>query len=469
MRLRGIALLRHSLIGRMTLLSIAFIVFTLIGFVFVPYLSYWKEDPHAATRRLVLAALHEGLAQPDRQGALDGSSILREVAAENPRFRYYVRKGGWQASYGGEPKWQDAAREARTLTAGNEHNTAYWSAAFQEERGTAQASYQFAGGKETYIEIAGVENPIERKVLEALPAINSAPFWEASRHPLIAALGVLGIALIVLLFAARSLRGLTRAVRSFNVGGGIRNPLPEEGLPIEVAPLIHAINEMVDRMEATHAQQELFLATAAHELRTPLTILRTRLEMLVDSDVKQELRQDLRRMSTLVDQLLQLMSIRNRQGDLPEDVDLVATVREAIAERVPLGLRRGVDMELTSDTGSLPMRGDRDLLKIALVNLLDNALSSSRRGDTLTVAIDPNGSVSVHFGGASMAESDLERIFDPFAKKQPNRTGHDLGLAIVKAIMSLHGGTVSAHNNAERGVTFTLQWCSNHSPSNSET
>ena len=437
----------------MVLLSIAFMVLTLMWFVFVPYFyMYMEEGPRAATQQHALAALYEGLEQPDRRAALRRSPVLRDVAAANPHFRYYVREGSWQASYGGGPRWLHAAEEARALISGDERNSTFWSASFQVDGVAEYASYQFAQGRETYIEIAGVENAMERSVF---PAVDLVAFWWASRSPLVAASGVLAIALVVLLLAVRSLRGLTRTVRSFNVDN--IHLLPEEGLPAEVAPLIHAINEMMGRVNAEHAQQELFVATAAHELRTPVAILRTRLEMLADSDVKEELRQDLRRMSQLVNQLLRLTSIRNRR-DLPEAVDIVAIAREVIAKRAPSGMRRGVDMEMAADIDSLMVRGDHELLKVAIANLLDNAVSFSSRGDTLTITVGQDGGVCVCDCGPGIAEGDVERIFEPFTKKPPHRKGHGLGLAIVKSIMGLHGGTVSAHNNVGGGATFTLQF-----------
>ena len=437
----------------MTLLSVLFVVLTLTWLVFLPYLAN-DEDSRAGTQRLALGALYEALEQPDLQSALQASEVLSRVAAENPRFRYFVREGDRQGSYGGPPRWRHAVREARRLAAGGAGGTAYWNAAFEDGGVVGQASYQLANGRETYIEIAGVERAVER---EALAANNWVAFWWASKNPLIAAAGVLAIALAVLLLALHSLRRLTRAVRAFDVGIGMRRLLAEDGLPAEVAPLVHACNEMVDRVEATHAQQELFLAAAAHELRTPLAVLRTRLEALAEGGVKEELRADLRRMSTLVEQVLRLMNIRNRR-ELAEDVELISAVREVVADRTPLALGRGVDVEMAADADALMVRGDRELLEVAVANLLDNAISFSRRGDVLTIHIDGDGRVSVRDGGPGVDEQEAERLFEPFAKSPPNREGHGLGLAVVKAIMGLHGGQVSVRNNEGQGATFSLRF-----------
>ena len=326
----------------------------------------------------------------------------------------------------------------------------------QDEGFETWVSFQVEDGVETYVEVSGIDTPIE-SVTNLFTAVNPMAFWFRTRDPLIAGGGVLLIAFVVLLVAARSVRTLARAAETIDATSGDRRLLPEEGLPAEVATLVRAINEMIRRVEAAHEEQEMFLATAAHELRTPMAVLRTRLEELPESDAKAVLRDDVRRMASLVDQLLRLMQIRASQ-DLPDQVDLVATARDIVAERAPLSIDRGVDIELESVPESIVVTGHQGLVGVAIANLVDNAISFSNRGDTLKVSVDPSGRVGVSDHGPGIPSGELERIFEPFAKNPPNRQGHGLGLAIVRAVMAAHGGEVSASNAEGGGADFALHF-----------
>ena len=451
-----------SLSGRVVALSLVFLALSLAWLVVVPIWTAPLEDPRMATEGAVRGALYDALQAEDVGAALEQSTLLREVAAANPRLRYHV----WQATGEqvreasfGAASTRASAVYASELFAEAGAGPGYWRTTFEEPGANGdppvrgRVTYEFSDGKKTYLEFGGIDQAVSSKLLaQAKPIV----FWWASENVLAVAAGVLVIALLVLASAARSLRGLTKAAQSFQAGVG-RVPLPEQGLPSEVAPLVHAVNDMVVRVEATYESQELFLATAAHELRTPLAILRTRLEELREAPTKVALRKDVQRLATLVNELLTLISIRSRR-ELPDTVDIVATTREAIADRVPHALGEGVEMELVNDVTMFQVDGDAKLVKVAVVNLLDNAVSFSAPGDVLSVRVTGGGCVQVRDRGPGVPRCQAEHIFEPFAKIPPNRRGHGLGLAIVKAIMGLHRGRVSVVNGAERGAVFTLHF-----------
>lgn len=448
----------RSLIARMTLLSAVFFVLAVCWFAIVPYWHYVSEDPLRLTenraRVEILRAINDS--EPII-ASLAESPILLEVAEANDRFRYYVRHGDREASFGPPPKHLAKIPHLRTLLAGADPaSRAYWSASIHENGATTWVSFRVEEGVETYYELSGVVAPIE-SVSDIFAAVNPMSFWWTTRDPLIAGGGVLIIAFIVLLLSARSLRSLARAADAIDITSGDRHLLPEKGLPAEVATLVRAINEMIRRVEAAHEEQEMFLATAAHELRTPMSVLRTRLEELPEADAKEILRDDVRRMSSLVDQLLRLLQIRNSH-ELPDRVDLVATARDVVADRAPLSINRGIDIELATEPKSLVVKGHRGLVGVALANLVDNAISFSKPGDNLKVNVYETGRVAVRDCGPGIPRSELERIFEPFAKNPPNRQGHGLGLAIVRAVMTAHGGDVSARNVEGGGTVFALQF-----------
>ena len=459
MNLKRFKWLSQSLIGRMTVLSVVFLVLALGWFAIVPYWSYSTQEPLAMTTGRVLEEVYRATSD-DRVplASLADSALLKEVAAANHRFRLYVRVGTEESRIGAAPRYlaQATALSESFKATQTEPDRAYSSFRIEEEDATATVSFNRSEDRELYYEVGGITTPID-SVQNIFTAVNPMTFWFSTRNPLIAGAGVLLIAFVVLLLAARSLRTLTRAVQSFDERTAERRLLPVEGLPTEVAYLVRAVNEMIERVEQTHEEQELFLATAAHELRTPMAVLRTRLEELPESETKEMLRDDIRRMSSLVDQLLRLMQIRTNRA-LTDEVDLVTIARDVVAERAPLSVGRGVDIELQSEPKTLTVKGHAGLVAVAIANLVDNAISFSDPGDTLEVRVHGSGRVAVRDCGPGIPPSELERIFEPFAKSPPNRQGHGLGLAIVRAIMAAHGGKVSVRNVEGGGADFALQF-----------
>ena len=459
MNLKGIKSLSRSLIGRMTLLSVVFLILALGWFTIVPYWSYVTEDALATTRGAVLEEVFRAVnSEAASLDTLKDSTILEEVAAANDRFRYYVRVGDDEVQFGEAPRHLAMASSMRALLRDirPDPSRAYSRLRIEEEGALTTVWFSMEDGRDVFYEIGGIAAPIA-SVQNVFTAVNPMAFWFTSRNPLIAGAGVLVIAFVVLLLAARSLRTLAKTARSFDMRAAERRLLPVEGLPTEVAALVRAINEMIEHVEKTHEEQELFLATAAHELRTPMAVLRTRLEELPESDTKKTLRDDIRRMASLVDQLLRLMHIHNNR-DLPDRVDLVAVTRDVVVERAPLAVDRGVDIEFEAEPKTLIVKGHAGLVGVAIANLVDNAISFSKPGDSLKVAVDGTGRVSVRDCGPGIPPSELERIFEPFAKTPPNRQGHGLGLAIVRAVMTAHGGGVSACNIDGGGADFALQF-----------
>ena len=458
---KGISIkwLSRSLIGRMTLLSVVFLVLALGWFTIVPYWSYLSTaDPLDLTRNRARAETTRVIFEGQALSSLAESALLKEVAGANPGFRFYLRRGNEEFQFGDAPRHLALASSMRVLLDNRqtEPSSTYSSFTIQEEGAPTIISFTHDEDRDYHYEIGGITAPVA-SAQNIFEAVTPMAFWLTNRDPLIAGAGVLLIAFVVLLLAARSLRTLTRAARAFDMRTAERQLLPVEGLPMEVASLVRAINEMVERVEQTHEEQELFLATAAHELRTPMAVLRTRLEELPESETKKTLRNDVRRMASLVEQLLRLMHIHNNR-DLPDHVDLVATARDVVAERAPLAIDRGVDIELDSVPESLTVKGHRELVGVAIANLVDNAISFSKSGDTMKVRVDSTGTVSVSDCGPGIPDNELERIFEPFAKSPPNRQGHGLGLAIVRAVMTAHGGEVSARNADGGGADFALRF-----------
>jgi signal transduction histidine kinase len=261
--------------------------------------------------------------------------------------------------------------------------------------------------------------------------------------------------------ALRPLRAVTEAARTIQESDLSRR-IPVTGSD-EVAHLARTFNAMVGRLERAFAAQQAFLSDAGHELRTPITIVRGHLELMGDDP--QERREtvalvtdELDRMNRLVNDLLLLA--RSEEPDFlhPEEVEVADLMAEVFAKAVALGPR---DWHLgTVGTGTL--RGDRQRLTQALMQLVQNAVQFTVDGDRIELSVvvaDDRVRLAVRDTGVGIEPEDRERIFERFARTQRGRQradGTGLGLAIVSAIATAHGGTVAVDSMPGAGSTFTL-------------
>lgn len=447
----------RSLVGQITLLSCTLLLLALAYFVFLPFVDR-ETDPVERTEALVMRPFWDVLFSDPKMplSTIAESEDVQAAAASNSNFRLYVWLGGEAVQIGAEPRWQGAFDFPQLASRVNVEEQ-FGSSFVRIDEGSSRALIRtgLRDGETWYVEIGGIETPIE-KATGLLGGAEPVVFWMNSQR-LLAVGGAILLGVLCLIFVlARSLRRLAGIAQSLDPQAP-SHVLPETGLPTEILPMVRAINRMIRKIDKANEQQAFFLAAAAHELRTPLAIVRTRVENLPEGQDKEELKNDLRRMSRLVDQLLRLMSVRN-QGKPSKAVDLVSIAKSVVTERAPLVIGKGVEIDLDAETQPVKVRGDEHLLRVALANLVDNALSFSESGQRLMVQVSADRNITVRDEGPGIPAKELDSIFQPFAKNPPNRPGHGLGLAITHSIMALHGGTVKATNRKSGGATFALQF-----------
>lgn len=240
--------------------------------------------------------------------------------------------------------------------------------------------------------------------------------------------------------AARSLRDLS--------------PVVEDRKPVEVLPIIAAINQLLTRLDSAIAGQQRFIANAAHQLRTPLAGLKTHSELALRQPSTPELRallemmaSETERSSHLVNQLLTLA--RAEPDGLPSLEGSPLNLREvagrAVQEWVPRAVARNIDMGFElHDAWSY---GDPLLMRELLANLLDNALTYTQPGGTVTVRTferDGRAILETEDSGPGIPESERERVLERFYRvKGTPGNGCGLGLAIVSEITKRHSGQVT--------------------------
>ena len=238
--------------------------------------------------------------------------------------------------------------------------------------------------------------------------------------------------------------------------------------PSEVARLARSFDAMLERLREAFAAQRRFVADASHELRTPLATIRGRSEVLLldptlDGETREGItmmRDEAARMGRLVANLLLLArgdegyAIDRRPVEL--DVLLLEVARQARA------LAHGVTVSLGHEDQAI-VRGDADLLKQVLLNLVDNAIAYTPAGGRIELSLHVVGKqarLAVSDSGPGIAPDDLARIFERFYRPDRARSrrggGAGLGLAIARGIAQAHGGDVEVASVVGRGSIFTL-------------
>lgn len=275
---------------------------------------------------------------------------------------------------------------------------------------------------------------------------------------------------------ARPLLELERGVTRFAHGDHRARVTPRGSR--ETRAVGESFNSLADEVESAMTElrgeerrKSRFVSDVSHELRTPLTAIRGAAETLMDDDVDTEDRvrflstivSESDRLTRLANDLLILQRIEGATGELPlRRIDLTAVVRRAAEALEPLMEERGVTV--TVEGGSPEVLGDVDRIQQVIGNLVDNASRVSPAGGAITVTVGRDGrwaQVDIADSGPGIPEEDLGHVFERFYRSQPSRArssgGVGLGLSIVKAIVTAHGGEVQAANSAEGGAVFTVR------------
>lgn len=275
----------------------------------------------------------------------------------------------------------------------------------------------------------------------------------------------LPILLVLLLADIIIVRGATMSLRRASAHAREISPLrtdvrlPTGNTPEEILPLVDAVNQALDRLDKGFARQRQFTADVAHELRTPLAVLRTRIETLQDRDVANLLMNDVRVMSRVVNQTLELAEIESLLIDPTETTELNEVCREVAELIAPLALQQGKSIALKSTDDAVWVKGNPDALYRAVRNLVENATRHTKAGTTAEIVIDATGSVSVLDKGEGISPQIREVIFQRFGPRDQQRTGGaGLGLAIVKGIVESYGGNITVENRVGGGARFTLHF-----------
>ena len=233
--------------------------------------------------------------------------------------------------------------------------------------------------------------------------------------------------------------------------------LPEQAMPAEIVPLVHAVNQAFDRLEGGFRAQRDFTADMAHELRTPLAIMRARVDSLEPGPVRDALRTDLVNMTRTVSQVLDIAELESFVvGDAK--ADLHAVCAEAVGFMAPLAVDMSKTISLTGAEDPVWVRGHAEALFRAVRNLVDNAIRHTPGGGSIEVHVSADGIVRVIDDGPGVPEAERDSIFRRFWRRDRTQAeSRGLGLAIVARVAETHDGSVTVDNLPGGGAVFTLR------------
>jgi signal transduction histidine kinase len=235
--------------------------------------------------------------------------------------------------------------------------------------------------------------------------------------------------------------------------------LPTREMPNEIVPLVQAVNQALDRLERGFRMQREFTADAAHELRTPLAVLRTRVDTGVDPAIRNELQKDIESMSRMLSQLLDIAELDASVVDQSEKADLRAVCADVAEAMAPLALAQDKSIALSTPDASVWIRGNSEMLKRAVRNLVENAIRHTPVGTEVEIVLDGEGTVSVLDRGEGIPASDRELIFQRFWRRDHRRRGSaGLGLSIVQRIVDAHHGRIVVKSRPAGGAEFSLRF-----------
>ena len=282
---------------------------------------------------------------------------------------------------------------------------------------------------------------------------------------------VLGSAFIAVIVTKRGLRPLREMTQSVARIGPthLKERVTPAEWPRELKPLAIAFDDMLKRLDDSFTRLSHFSADLAHELRTPIANMIGEAQVALTRDrTAAEYREtvestvgECERLSRIVDNLLFVARvdaarepIARKRFDGRTAIEKIAEFYQTIAEERHITI---------SCSGEARIYADPDLFERAVGNLLDNALRFTPEHGSIHIALSENDGqfeLAVGDNGCGIAPEHLPRVFDRFYRADSSRgsDGAGLGLALVKSIVDLHGGSAKIESEIGRGTTVTLSF-----------
>ncbi|HSU86342.1 MAG TPA: heavy metal sensor histidine kinase [Chthoniobacterales bacterium] len=289
--------------------------------------------------------------------------------------------------------------------------------------------------------------------------------------------GIFASAIIAITVTRRGLRPLNDMTGSLRRVGPNRlhERVPPAEWPRELQPVAIAFDDMLDRLEDSFTRLSQFSADLAHELRTPLANIRGEAEVALTrprspneyAAILESSVMECERLSAVIDNLLFLARAEAAESRVNcvqfegrAAIERIAAYNEAIAEERHLQIICAGEGEVYAD----PVLFGR-----AVSNLVDNAVRFTPDGGRIEISLrstQEHAEIAVEDTGCGIAAEHISRVLDRFYRVDASRSseGTGLGLALVKSIADLHGGTVAVSSEEGRGTRVTLRFPNQREP-----
>lgn len=299
--------------------------------------------------------------------------------------------------------------------------------------------------------------------------------WDNSRPYLtVFPLGLLALAWITY----RGLRPLRRMAKEVSSRApGNLDHFAVEGAPLELKPLLRALNALLDRLGSALELERRFTGDAAHELRNPIAALRAQLDALrlADNEASRTLARlniaaTTDRLTRLINQLLTLARLDAYDDEAGTVFDLAELARESCGESAPSAVAKDIELSLHAEPA--PFFGAEDALRILMRNLLENAIRYTPSGGRVEVHVAQEARrnlLKVMDNGPGVASDEMKFLGQRFRHlSKSDALGVGLGLSIVLRIAEHYGGEVrfgSGLDGKGFGATITFPFKPEHRPS----
>jgi two-component system sensor histidine kinase CpxA len=319
---------------------------------------------------------------------------------------------------------------------------------------------------------------VDGRHLTLVPDFQGANLWRVIGRPRVFALPLLVTALLSGLlcywlarYLLRPVNQLREATQAMAAGDFAQRVAPGlGGRRDEIADLAHDFDHMAARIEQLIGSQMQLLGDISHELRSPLARLVVALELAQQKQGGEATAEferialETERMNELIGQVLAISRMESGAGKIARETLDVKALLEGLVENCNFEIAADDKRAVIVAGASAAIDGDPALLTSALENVIRNAARYTAPGTTVEVAArisDRRLEVRVRDHGPGIAESMLERVFDPFVRVGDARDrgsgGYGLGLAIAKRAILLHGGEIGAANHPDGGLEITIR------------
>ncbi|MBI4346334.1 MAG: HAMP domain-containing histidine kinase [Elusimicrobia bacterium] len=408
------------------------------------------------------------------------TAALRESEAEKTRLLLdTIRQAGQESRVSGDPLvLLDQLAFLRRTRPELHHARVLWKGEWHDIGGARPADPP-GGVAARLVEVPAADGRPEVRIEAALSAQVLADRERRERAALVAnatrsglAVVLAGLAVSALLAGAltgrlRAIEGALQAIGEGKLGTGVSVKGSDE-----IARLAKGVTDMSERLRELDDMKKTFVASVTHELRSPLGAIQAQVRMALakDEGLGERSRQSLdriganaERLEHFVTSLLEMAKIeRGKLEYTPKTADFGRIVEDVALFFTPRAKEAGLELSYAGEAGLAPMKLDPDLIAQVVTNLVSNAIKFTRPGGRVTVRVTRTAQgarCEVADTGIGIPPESLARLFRPFerASNAPRSTGTGLGLALAKAIVETHGGTIAAESTLGRGSRFTFE------------